>query len=243
MRRSARFDITTGDLDGDFTDEIILVAGQLIPPSTGGCDADGGCWKVVVFIYDYDGTTGQFTRLNLPQNELTLFEKTSRTSQWLGRVGVAAGDFDGDTFDEIAVGIHRADNSSTSRWYLSTIDIAEDLSGINSVSSADQIDQTNGSNGYPMCLVTGDLDHDGDDELLYAARQLKIYDWDSELNRTQVSGGGLGTRSGNDSHRVLALADLDAENSVAQGEIQSLELLVNLNNLNYYQIFHTLYIF
>jgi len=229
-RRSARFDITTGDLDGDFTDEIILVAGQLIPPSTGGCDADGGCWKVVVFIYDYDGTTGQFTRLNLPQNELTLFEKTSRTSQWLGRVGVAAGDFDGDTFDEIAVGIHRADNSSTSRWYLSTIDIAEDLSGINSVSSADQIDQTNGSNGYPMCLVTGDLDHDGDDELLYAARQLKIYDWDRELNRTQVSGGGFSTQSGNDSHRVLALADLDAENSVAQGDsVWSPEIVVVSN--------------
>ena len=229
-RRSARFDITTGDLDGDFTDEIILVAGQLIPPSTGGCDSDGGCWKVVVFIYDYDAATRKITRLNLPEEELTLFEKTSRSSQWLGRVGVAAGDFDGDTFDEIAVGIHRADNSSASRWYLSTIDIAEDLSRINSVSSADQIDQTNGSNGYPMCLVTGDLDQDGDDELLYAARQLKIYDWDSELNRQQISGGGLGTQPGNDSHRVLVLADLDAENSVAQGDsVWSPEIVVVQN--------------
>ncbi|RME26050.1 MAG: hypothetical protein D6800_06970, partial [Candidatus Zixiibacteriota bacterium] len=217
-RRSARFAITTGDLDGDFTDEIILAAGQLIPPSTGGCDADGGCWKVVVFVYDYNSDTGQITRLNLPENELTLFEKTSRSSIWLSHVGVAAGDFDGDTFDEIAVGIHTADNSSQGIWYLTTIDVAEDLSGISSVSRTENIDQTRGNTGYPLCLVTGDLDQDGDDELLYAARQLKIFDWDSELNRRQISGGGLGTQPGNDSHRILVLADLDAENSVAQGD-------------------------
>ncbi len=230
-RRSARFDITTGDLDGDFTDEIILVAGQLIPPSTGGCDQDGGCWKVVVFVYDYDHETGQITRLNLPQDELTLFEKTSRSSQWLSRVGVAAGDFDGDTFDEIAVGIHRGDNSSASTWYVTTVEVAEDLSGINSVSRTDQIHQTNGSNGYPMCLVTGDLDNDGDDELLYAMRTLEIYDWDAELNRSDIGGTSLGTEPENDSHRILVLADLDADNSVAQGDSVWSPEIVTIRNV------------
>lgn len=229
-RRSARFAIATGDLDGDFTDEIILAAGQLIPPSTGGCDEDGGCWKVVVFVYDYNADTGQITRLNLPENDLTLFEKTSRSSEWLRHIGLATGDFDGDTFDEIAVGIHRANNSSQGVWYLTTIDVTEDLSGINSVSPTDQIHQTTGNTGFPMCLITGDLDRDGDDELLYAARTLQIFDWDSELNRQQISGGSLGTQPGNDSHRILALADLDADNSVAQGDsVWSPEIVVVRN--------------
>jgi len=229
-RRSARFAIATGDLDGDFTDEIILAAGQLIPPGTGGCDSDGGCWKVVVFVYDYNADTGQITRINLPENELTLFEKTSRSSVWLKHIGVATGDFDGDTFDEIAVGIHQSDNEAFGQWYVTTIDVAEDLSSINNVSPTDQIHQTRGNTGFPMCLVTGDLDRDGDDELLYAARTLQIFDWDGDLNRQQISGASLGSRPGNGSHRILALADLDADNSVAQGDsVWSPEIVVIRN--------------
>ncbi len=216
--RSARFAVATGDLDGDFTDEIILVAGQTIPPNSGGCDASSGCWKVMLYIYDYDAETAQITAIDFPESERTLLQKVTRNSQWVSRLGVVAGDFDGDTFEEVAVGIHRADNSSASIWYLQTIDFAPDLSVIESVTPADNIHQTNGSNGYPITLVAGDLDNNGDDELLYAARVLDIFDWDDGMTRRKISNGSLGTQPGSDSHRILALADLDAENSVAQGD-------------------------
>jgi len=213
VNRSARFDIATGDLDGDDTDEIILVT---VEPLTTGCTGTLGCWSVYVKIYDYDANTGQIIPQAIPKNQTTLFTKTDNSSRWLERVAVTAGDFDNDAVDEIAVGFEVAHNGSTHRWYLQTLEVSKDLRSITSgVGEQTQQDQETGNNGYPMSLITGDLDGDGSDEILYAARQLKIYKSNSQLKLSQIAGQGLSTMPGSDSRRMLALADFDADNDVA----------------------------
>jgi len=213
VNRSARFDIASGDLDGDNTDEIILVAAE---PVTSGCTGTQGCWSVYVKIYDYDANSGQIIPQAVPKTQTTLFTKTDNSSRWLERVAVATGDFDNDAVDEIAVGFEVAHNSSTNRWYLQTLEVSADLQSITSgVGEQMQQDQETGNNGYPMSLITGDLDGDGSDEILYAARQLKIYKSNGQLKLSQIAGQGLSTMPGSDSRRMLALADLDADNDVA----------------------------
>ncbi len=213
VNRSARFDIATGDLDGDDTDEIILVA---VEPLTTGCTGTLGCWSLYVKIYDYDANSGQIIPLNIPKTQTTLFTKTDNSSRWLDRVAVTTGDFDNDAVDEIVVGFEVAHNGSTHRWYLQTLEVSADLRNITSgVGEQTQQDQENNNNGYPMSLVTGDLDGDGSDEILCAARQLKIYKSNSQLKLSQIAGQGLSTMPGSDSRRILALADLDADNDVA----------------------------
>ncbi len=213
VNRSARFDVATGDLDGDGTDEIIIAAAE---PVTSGCTGNLGCWSVYVKIYDYDAGSSQIIPQAIPKTQTTLFTKTDNSSRWLERVAVATGDFDNDAIDEIAVGFEVAHNGSTHRWYLQTLEVSADLRSINAgAGEQTQQDQENGNNGYPMSLVTGDLDGDGSDEILYAARQLKIYKSNAQLRLGQIAGQGLSTMPGSDSRRMLALADLDADNDVA----------------------------
>ena len=52
--RSTRFDVATGDLDGDGTSEIILVAGAEL-----NCGESQGCWQVIIKVYDYDNASYQ----------------------------------------------------------------------------------------------------------------------------------------------------------------------------------------
>ncbi|MGH7597759.1 MAG: hypothetical protein ACREOI_15525, partial [bacterium] len=120
VNRSARFDVATGDLDGDGTDEIIIAAAE---PVTSGCTGNLGCWSVYVKIYDYDAGSSQIIPQAIPKTQTTLFTKTDNSSRWLERVAVATGDFDNDAIDEIAVGFEVAHNGSTHRWYLQTLEV------------------------------------------------------------------------------------------------------------------------
>jgi len=218
--RSARFDVTAGDLDGDGTDEIILVAGQSIPVGSDGCSGSSGCWEIVMKVYDVDEVSGQMTEIALSEPETTLWQKTDNSSLWLDRIAVESGDFDDDGTDELVIGFEVAHNGSTHRWYLQSMKIRPDLSGVDT-DKGERLtpDQTIGSHGFPLTIVTGDLDKDGDDEILYSARQLKIYDApDSTFQLVQISGGGTGTMPGSKSRNMLVLADLDADNSVAVGD-------------------------
>ena len=210
--RSTRFDVATGDLDGDGTSEIILVAGAELD-----CGESQGCWQVIIKVYDYDNASKQISEISLPANQSTLWEKTDNTSRWIGRLAVAAGDFENDGVDEIVVGLTRSYNTSPdAEWFLKTLKMKTDLTGFDSDYGAEEyVGQSSGNDGYPLSIATGDLNRDGDDEIVVAARSLYVFDSDTSLKLSHIAGGSLSTMPGSDSHSMMLIADLDADNDIA----------------------------
>ena len=213
-RRSRHFAVTTGDLDGDATDEIILLAGQPVE----NCSPNNGCWQVEMFFYDVDATNGQLLPLELPQEERLLRQKTNNSSEWIVRLAAATGDFDGDGVDEVALGFEETNNSSQSVWYLTVLKVNEDLNGITGRwLDRERVSSTTGSSGYSMVMTTADLTNDGAEELIYAGWQIRVYGWQND-SFEQIGTKTFASKPGENSHRVLVVADLDADNSVSVGD-------------------------
>jgi hypothetical protein len=212
--RSGQFDVTTGDLDGDGGDEIIVIAGLDLD-----CSQSQGCWQVAIRVYDFDATTRQITELPIPADQSKLWEKTDNSSRWIGRLTVRTGDLENDGIDEIVVGFERSYNTAPDgEWFIRTLKMTPALNGFDAaVGEEERIDQTNGSNGYPLSIAIGDMDSNGDQEIVYAGRRLFVFDADSALQLNPIAGGSLGTMPGGDSHRMIVLADLDADNDIANG--------------------------
>jgi len=142
---SARFDVATGDVDGDGLDEIIIGTAREI---TEGCTFSNGCWEAVAFLYRYVGDA-----ITLLGSE-SIFSKEDNSNRWMGRVAVETGDFDGDDLDEIAMAIHVPHNGSTHRWYVEGLTWDTETAAFLTTPRLDA-EQTLGSYGFALSLVTG----------------------------------------------------------------------------------------
>ena len=198
VERSIYYDVNTGDLDSDGTDEIIVASVREI---TDGCTASQECWAATAYLFDVDGMS--ITMMD----ELDLFSKTDNANEWIRSIAVEPGDFDGDGETEIAFSFQEANNSSQSFWRLYGLS----WSGSELVENfGEQVHQTSGNNGWPLSMVASDMDFDGTDELVMAFRQLNIYSADSLFSDfSRVGGGNFSPDNSNRGRRMLAVADID----------------------------------
>jgi FG-GAP repeat len=205
--RSLRFDVATGDLDGDGLDEVVLAYATGF--DSGCTGSTGRCWQVVVKAYDYDPDTASL----VPAASETIYVKNNNSDQWLARLAVTTGDLDGDGLDEVAVGFHQAYNGSTHSWFLRTLELSPDLDSI-TLGEQQQVETTTGSFGYPLSLATADMDMDGRDEILWAGRQFFGFTVDDALQITTVKNASWGSMPGERGRRQMVVADLDADQDV-----------------------------
>ncbi len=198
--RSIHFDVSTGDLDDDGKDEVIVASVRAL---TEGCNTTNGseCWAATVYVYDVSGAA--FTLID----EVDLFTRTTNSTQWLSAIGVDPGDFDGDGALEIAACLEWSNNSSQSFWRLYGIK----MNGASlSIEHNEQVHQTTGNTGFPMAIEARDMDLDGDDELVLAHRNLSVYAADSTFNFfSKIAGGNYGASENNRGRGLLAVADID----------------------------------
>jgi len=204
--RSGRFDIASGDFDGDGTDELALL-------STENAAIDGGAnnWRLNVRFVD-PLANPPFHRLDsIAPASRSLYLKDGRSSIWLERVAGHAADFDGDGRDELAVVFETGDNSSLARWYLQFLkpDSAFNAA-VKTPEQAGQIDQSNGNIGYPLDLQTGEFDGDSLPELIIGWRQIRVYNVRSDLAYSALaSSSGFSPDEDLADRRFITLANLD----------------------------------
>lgn len=195
--RSAYYDVATGSFDGGGTDMIVLASVDEV-----ACDFSTGCWDVMARVYRLDGNSLQLV------DQASFFSKFDNTNRWLDNIAVTAGDFTGTGTDQIFVGYHIPREGSTNRWYLQGMWLENNTLQVNSADGG-QVHQTTGSRGFPLTLLSADLNLDGVDELIYAGRTLNIYSADSLMRFRNIGGTSLSTQPGNHSRHTLIVADLD----------------------------------
>ncbi|MEW5922672.1 MAG: delta-60 repeat domain-containing protein [Candidatus Zixiibacteriota bacterium] len=114
----SRFDVTTGDFDGDGLDEVILVANGQAQSAT----------DVVIAAYDYDTTGNTINAVS----KLSFEVNDSPAHTCLRRLAVEEGNFDTDVRDEIAIMDRWANpQADTSRINaLHILKLSPDMTGI-----------------------------------------------------------------------------------------------------------------
>ena len=241
VERSTRwFDVNAGDFDGDGTDEVIVVAGREIV-----CPNGQGCWSVVARVYDVHPETFQLVL----RAEETLFTKEDNSSQFMNRIAVEPGRY-GSEFDEgAAIVFQQTTNESDTRWYLTMTRVMlakeEDGGPLNPAlwgTAADtstfvfgpdgtsQIHQTMGQRGFALSAQAIDFQNDGIEELVLFYRQLEIREIAEDYTPRTVNSGLASSEPGDFGRHSLAVADLDADNDLANESSDWLPEMVVVEN-------------
>ncbi len=220
LRRSTKFEVAAGDFDGDETEELVLFS--VIPGTTGGGSPNLG-WKLVATTYDV--TNGELEKIGtittLP------FEEPGNANEHIMRMALAAGDFNGDRIDELAFGYGESPNNAQSmRTDLFVYKVEQDLSGLTEMDQV-FIGTNNGNKGWPMSIITSDVNFDGAENILFASRTgMNTYLADSQLQLQSVGGVSLSTTREQRFHRTIAISDLD----ITESDSLRLELVTLDNN-------------
>ncbi|MGM0460258.1 MAG: T9SS type A sorting domain-containing protein [Bacteroidota bacterium] len=213
LRYSSRFDISTGDFDGDGTDEIFLVYPEPGPVRFGYVG-----WQMVASIYDFDN--GQLIEtMNAPVTSRfgDPIEYSGNANEFIQRLGIASGDFNGDFKDDIALAW---DEGKTNEAILSlalyTIDVSADLESFTTTDRQSEGGwSSRGENGHPLSIIGRDLNLDGADEILvYYRNSVRIFEPDESLGiGSSVERVSVSTREGPQYHRAVAITDVDIADS------------------------------
>lgn len=221
------FDITAADLDGNGDDELVLT---MVEPNA----AASGQWGVLAQVYEVHSTEDNDTIEARSNGAIYLhadglespFVPAGDNNFQLNRLVLTAGDFNGDVLDELAIGFQIVQPSdAVDGWNLilpfrvmddtlATPDVIDPFEKFDVDPDRVRVHDSNlGSDrGYPFSLTTGDLDGDGRDEILAAARTLvKVYS-DSTESLTLHTFGQFNYRGEPEdrNHRTIAIADLNA---------------------------------
>jgi uncharacterized repeat protein (TIGR01451 family) len=184
-------DVTTGDIDGDKKDEVILAF------RSGPCYSGGGYVQLLVLDYQSGAEGGWLSQETYDSRVWTQRHAEYSWSQGaVTAVSVSAADLDGDGTDEIALGYTVVYSGSDARWwqqhlvsYKWTPQLSADASGVcfdDSLQPRPCLEQRSGSwNGPSMriddfgdstapparvAIATGDLDMDGMAEIVLMRR-------------------------------------------------------------------------
>jgi len=214
LREGSRFDIATGDFDKDGTDEIGLFYVEPGPLSSAG---DAG-WKMIASIYDFENEQ-LIETLNTPvtDNFGTPFEFAGNMNEYVQRLSITTGDFNGDFKDDIALAWDEGQtNEAILRLDLYTIDVSTGLDSITTIDSQFEGGwSSRGENGHPLSIIGKDVNLDGPDEILvYYRNVVRIFEPDENLtiNRS-VELISINTSEGRQYHRAVALTDVDISDS------------------------------
>ena len=246
MVRSARFDITTSDFDGDGVDEIVIA----------GVRRDvGSLAQHFIHIYSVDSSAGALlhkcSEVYLEYDQLRVYPDTNwwRSNHQTTQIAVATGDLSSnDVRDEIVVAWNRFYGEwSYEGWpnydwgyyvrnqaWLTTLGVHIDESGVWTLNQEfpnthlGQVDwwvtenagspNDRGMTGTALGLAVADLDIDGTDEVIISgSNKLRVYRaHDSTFLQQVGSDVGIPYLWCDPSSRVLQAANLDAVNDDAQ---------------------------
>ena len=196
LLRSSRFDIATGDFDKDDTDEIVLVS---VEPGPAGVNGIG--WNLVSTVYD------------LEDDEIV--EKVSSSvfqepNALIGQLAVNTGDFNGDLYDEIALGFMQF-------GYI--LSVSSDLDSIIERSNTEIYT----GSVTTLSIIAADVNLDGSDEIIFSSGYgATIYEPNDTLNiGSYVAFASANTEDNRHSHRTIALTDID----ISQSDSLRMELI------------------
>jgi len=214
LTQSSRFDLATGDFDKDGTDEIVLFYIEPGPLSSAG---DAG-WKMSASIYDFENEQ-LIETLNTPvtDNFGTPFEFAGNMNEYVQRLAITTGDFNGDFKDDIALAWDEGQtNEAILSLALYTIEVSR---GLDSITTIDRQTEggwsSRGENGHPLSIIGKDVNLDGPDEILvYYRNAVRIFEPDENLtiNRS-VESISTNTSENRQYHRAIALTDVDISDS------------------------------
>jgi hypothetical protein len=219
---AAQLSVTTGDYNGDGTDEVAVFSIANDCETIGGNSVDAWTQRAYVEVLDYDaGSSGVVARGNnySIQQYIDGHRRTRSTGVWTQnsgfyRVHADSGDLDGDARDELVVawtgpsgiGAARVARLSGGSDGLDTVTLGS-LEVLNPTTTA--------YDGQPFQVLVDDLDNSGSAEVITRAKQtLRIYNVDDLLDWTLAGEHLLDVSSEADiSHRAVAVADVDLDTS------------------------------
>ncbi len=215
LQRGSHFDITTADLNQDGMDEIVLTA--VTPYDKDNVDIRYG-WRLDAYVYQIQN--GKFT-LTVSTSD-PIYSETSNSNDHVVRLATTAGNFDNDFHPDIAVSWElRLPSNGDSEFYMRVLSANTD--SITKYGNEYRYDGSNGNNGWPMSIKSGDFDLDGRDEIHLAARNnLKAFMVDDDLNVTNSTTMGvfLSTNREDRLSETFAVADMDiGDNDTLKTEI------------------------
>ncbi len=218
----AMFDIAAGDLDGDFDEEIVLVASEE--------NVDGsGNWGIITQVYDYDSDAHALRQ----KGSQTLYrhaDNTTYNNYSLNRLRVATGDLDGKDAEEGIVQVQVGQAPYYVASYLQPFCISETLEEIVvPENSLHFLGHSNVGVQGAMNVITGDLDNDGRDEIAAGDKlTLWVLDSDTTFALTTAATTWLSPQSDQAETRTIAIRDMDADPSDPLN-INKPELVIGIN--------------
>lgn len=227
---SARFAITAGSLDPEHGDEIVLA--YVWQDLT----AESGFYRKV-FARVYDFVPGAENPIQFrTEIEEPDWDATSRTFDQVFSLAVAAGDFNNNGLDEIAMGcsIGSRSGGNTNYFDLGFYEFDATMTELEALQSRPYIIETTLENDlYSVTLDVGDYNYDNVDDLGWAGRRsARVFTlWrDGAYLTTGPASIGFSSTNGNSSYihmaSAVAVTDLDSDTEAdLEGEVVSLAIV------------------
>lgn len=202
----ARFSVTTGDLNGDGKDEIILDA---VEQNYNG----QGNWAIYAKVYEVNGSS------ILPEAKRFIFREPKTYQIQAPEFGITAGQFKMGSADQLAL-VSAANQSSGNNAYLfiHMLQASQDLKTL--IYDSLRVDSTEiGTSGSltDFSITSGDLNDAGRDELVFDLDdEIYVYSTDDSLNLTfkdYLPGISGGAEDDQLSYDFIAVGDLDESGS------------------------------
>ena len=208
--RGSIFDITSGDFDQDGIDEIVIMA---VEPGDQDPDGTRIGWELYAKVYDI--VNGQI--IPKARSAQAILSKPFNSNDFLFRLVIDSGDFNGDLFDEVVFGWEMSPtNAKQFEIRLQTLTVSPDLESVVPVGSPQFFRSGLGQDGWPMSITAGDVDLDGKDEIVHASKNdLRVYKVDDQLQigSSSIASASISTDENEIFHRTVALTDLDITDS------------------------------
>jgi hypothetical protein len=202
----ARFSITTGDLNGDSKDEIIL----------DGIDQNynsSNNWAIYAKVYELVGST------LVPEARSIIFVEPSNYSIQSPEFGITTGHFKLDGEDQVAL-VCAANQQSGNNAFIFhyMLEATPDLSSFNyDPLKGDSVQIGTSGSINDFCISSGDLNGAGRDELLYELNgNIYVYSTDDLLDLTyklEIGGPFSGNLDDQLSFDFLKVGDLNSDGS------------------------------
>jgi hypothetical protein len=233
---STLFDLTAGDFDYDGLDEIVLMqyfTSEYIHNANYRMRSN-------VKVYDYDAQGQKFISCNTNEISIINHFDANDVASSVPRLAIAAGNFDGDAQDEVVYGYEIDYNYNISGInymvaFYNRVSTFEIDASLNSVKFNDGrwgeigswIREDHFTAGFSMSVDCHDLNGDGIDEVIgFGSRNLAVFTIGENLSLNRVAWVGQNSKYGLDSHRMMAVTDLDADTSSAEAGLWNPEIVV-----------------